>query len=175
MPQPVLTCASVVVQLLTNVDGEFDGAISCCYVSAAFRVLKKCKEKREKHRRLIWVREYLKSRKSRIMRDLEFNEDLLFKNFTLMFKTNFYTLLGVMERMITKQNNRFRESVPAENKLAITLRYLAIGDSFMPPMCLFKVSKQFVSSMIPGVPKAIFESLQDHIKVSFLFCMLSFE
>ena len=27
MPQPVLTCASVVVQLLTSVEGEFDGGI----------------------------------------------------------------------------------------------------------------------------------------------------
>ena len=27
MPQPVLTCASVVVQLVTSVDGEFDGGI----------------------------------------------------------------------------------------------------------------------------------------------------
>jgi len=27
MPQPVLTCASVVVQLVTSADGEFDGGI----------------------------------------------------------------------------------------------------------------------------------------------------
>ena len=27
MPQPVLTCASVVVQLVTSVDSEFDGGI----------------------------------------------------------------------------------------------------------------------------------------------------
>jgi hypothetical protein len=31
------------------------------------------------------------------MRDLEFNEDFLFKNFTRMSKTNFYTLLGIVE------------------------------------------------------------------------------
>jgi hypothetical protein len=27
MPQPVLTCESVVIQLVTSVDGEFDGGI----------------------------------------------------------------------------------------------------------------------------------------------------
>ena len=27
MPQPVITCVSVVVQLVTSVDGEFDGGI----------------------------------------------------------------------------------------------------------------------------------------------------
>ena len=92
-------------------------------ISAAFIVLKKCKKKREKYRRSIWVKDYLKSRNSRIMRDLEFNEDVLFKNFTRMSKTNFYTLLGIVEPMNTKRNTRFRESVPAEMKLAITVRY----------------------------------------------------
>jgi hypothetical protein len=38
------------------------------------------------------------------MRDLEFNEEVPFKNFTRMSKTNFYTLLGIVEPMITKQN-----------------------------------------------------------------------
>ena len=70
--------------------------------------------------------------------------------------------------MITKQNTRFRESVPAEMKLAITLRYLATGDSFMSLMYLFKVSKQFISSMLPEVLKAIIEGLQDYVKVIFL-------
>ena len=92
-------------------------------ISAAFIVLKKCKKKREKYRRSMWVKDDLKSRNSRIMKDLEFNEDVLFKNFTRMSKTNFYTLLGIVEPMNTKRNTRFRESVPAEMKLAITVRY----------------------------------------------------
>jgi hypothetical protein len=46
----------------------------------------------------------LKSRNSRIIRGLEFNEHVLLNNFTLMSKTNFYTLLGILEPMITKQN-----------------------------------------------------------------------
>jgi hypothetical protein len=55
------------------------------------------------------------------MRDLELNEDVLFKNFTRVSRTNFYTLLGMVEPIITRRNTRFRESVPAEMKLAITL------------------------------------------------------
>jgi len=70
--------------------------------------------------------------------------------------------------MITKQNTRFRESVPADMKLAITLRCMATGDSFMSLMYLFKVSKQFISSVLPAVLKAIIESLQDYVKVNFL-------
>jgi hypothetical protein len=39
----------------------------------------------------------------------------------------------------------------------------------MSLMCLFKVSQQFISSMLPGVLKAISGSLQDYVMVSFLF------
>jgi hypothetical protein len=144
----------------------FDAAV-LTGISAAFIVLKNARKKREKYQRSLWVKDYIKSRNSRIIRDLELNENVLFKNFTRMSKTNFYTLLGIVEPKITKQNTRFRESVPAEMKLAITLRYLATGDSFMSLMYLFKVSTQFISSMLSGVLKATTEGLQDYVKVSF--------
>jgi hypothetical protein len=38
------------------------------------------------------------------MRELEFNEDVLFKNFTGMSKFDFYTPLGIGKPMITIQN-----------------------------------------------------------------------
>jgi hypothetical protein len=59
-------------------------------------------------------------------------------------------LYQYMLRKIPEEHSRFRESVPAEMKLAITLRYLATGDSFMSLMYLCKASKQFISSMLPG-------------------------
>jgi hypothetical protein len=108
------------------------------------------------------------------MRDLEFDEDVLFNNFPRMSKTNFYTLLRIVEPMITKQNTGFRESVPAEMKLAITLRYLATGNSFMSLMYLFKVSKQFISSVLPAVLKAVIGSLQHYVKVSYCLLLLCF-
>jgi len=50
-----------------------------------------------------------------------------------------------------------------------TLRYFATGDSFVSLMYLFKISKQFISSMLPGVLKAIIENLQDFANVSFFY------
>jgi hypothetical protein len=85
-----------------------------------------------------------------------------------MSKTNFHTLLGIVGPMITKLNTRFGESVPAEMKLAITLRYLATGASFMSLTYLFKVSKQFISSMLQGLLKVIIKSLQNYVNLSFL-------
>jgi hypothetical protein len=42
----------------------------------------------------MWVKDYLKSRNSRIMRDLEFSEDALFKNFTRMSKNELLLAFG---------------------------------------------------------------------------------
>lgn len=118
-------------------------------ISAAFLVLKRVRKRREKYQRSIWLKDYLRTRNFGIMRDLD--DNVLFKNFTRMSRTNFYMLLQMVKPKIAKENTRFREAIPAEVKLAITLRYLATGDSFTSLMYLFKVSKQFISSMLPGV------------------------
>lgn len=130
-------------------------------ISFAFLALHKVNKKRKKYRRSIWMKEYFKKRNFGILKELEFHENALFKNFTRMSKSNFRVLLGLVEPMIVKQNTHFREAIPAEVKLAITLRYLATGDSFTSLMYLFKVSKQFISSMLPGVLKAIIDALQE--------------
>lgn len=135
-------------------------------VSAAFLVLKRMRKRRNKYQRSMWLKDYLRTRNSGIMRELELNDNVLFKNFTRMSRTNFYMILQMVEPKIAKENTRFREAIPPEVKLAVTLRYLATGDSFMSLMYLFKVSKQFISSMLPGVLKAIIEALQDFVKVN---------
>lgn len=83
-----------------------------------------------------------------------------------MSRSNFCSILQIVEPEIVKQNTRFREAVPAKIMLLITLRYLATGDSFSSLMYLFKVSKPFISTMLPTVLKAIVNALQDYIKVS---------
>lgn len=110
-------------------------------LSAAFLLLKKRKEWREKSQRTKWVKDYLKNRNVAILKELEWNDNVLFKNFTRMSKDNFNTLLEMIEPVIVKKDSRFQEAVPPEIKLAITLRYLATGDNFMYFMFLFEVSK----------------------------------
>jgi hypothetical protein len=51
-------------------------------ISAAILVLKKVRKRREKYRRSIWMKDYFKTRNVGIMRELELNENVIFKNFT---------------------------------------------------------------------------------------------
>lgn len=134
-------------------------------VIAAYLMIASANKKRRKKRSL-WVKNYLKNQNFGIIDDLQLDEDVLFKNFTRMSRSNFYSILQIIEPEIEKQNTRFRESVPAKIRLLITLRYLATGDSFSSLMYLFKVSKPFISTMLPTVLKAIVNALQNYIKVS---------
>lgn len=83
----------------------------------------------------------------------------------LLTYSDFEFLLKVISPMISKKNIYFREAIPAKYRLAITLRYLATGDSYKSLYYLFKTSTQVISLIIPKVCKAINEVLKDEIKV----------
>lgn len=89
-----------------------------------------------------------------------------FNKFTRMSESDFNYLLGKVSPMIAKQDTKLRPAIPAKIRLAITLRYLATGDSFDSLHFLFKISPQLISKIIPEVCHALNEVLKDEIKVS---------
>lgn len=147
---------------------KFD-AIRLGGISAAVLIVSRVQQRKRKYRKSTWMKDFLKNRNFAILKELELNEDILFKNFTRMTKSNFYKLLQIIEPEITKIDTFFRQAVPAETRLAITLRFLATGDSFMSLFYLFKVSKQLISAMLPEVLQAIIKALANYIKVRIIY------
>lgn len=89
-----------------------------------------------------------------------------FSNFCRMSSSDFELLLQKIGPMIEKQQTRLRMPIPAKIRLALTLRYLATGDSYKSLHYLFKVSTPAISQIIPEVCQAINSVLKDQIKVS---------
>lgn len=89
-----------------------------------------------------------------------------FQKFTRMSQTDFDNLLNKVLPAIAKQDTQLRKAIPARIRLAITLRYLATGDSFESLHFLFKISPQLISKIIPEVCQALNEALKEEIKVS---------
>jgi hypothetical protein len=52
----------------------------------------------------------------------------------------------------------FRKPTPVQERLALTLHFLASGDSYISLQYLFKISKQSISSIIPEVCEALVET-----------------
>lgn len=133
------------------------------------------RRRRRQHR--FWVRSLLSRRKNdgaaQLMNDFQ-NDDIglhgelrsSFYNFLRMTTSDFEDLILLIGKKVAKQNTNFRDSVSAKDRLAVTLRFLATGDSYQSLMYLCKISVASISRIIPEVCDALNEVLKDYIKVS---------
>lgn len=85
-----------------------------------------------------------------------------------MSLSDFEYLLTLISPIISKQDTHLRDSIPAKIRLAITLRFLATGDSYKSLHFLFKVSSQIISKIVPEVCAAINQVLKNEVKVKIL-------
>nr|CAH7729185.1 unnamed protein product [Callosobruchus chinensis] len=83
-----------------------------------------------------------------------------------MSQADFDLLISLIGPRVSKQDTNYRECVPAEMRLEITLRFLATGDSYNSLMYLFRVSRPLICKIIPKVCACIIEALKEHVKVS---------
>jgi len=93
-----------------------------------------------------------------------------FENFCRMSATDFEYLLNKIGPIIQKTDTNMREAIPVQERFAVTLRFLASGDSFRSLSVLFNFSVQTVSRCIFDVCNALIHVLRAEIKVgSFSF------
>nr|CAI5864827.1 unnamed protein product [Callosobruchus analis] len=82
-----------------------------------------------------------------------------------MSHTDFENLLELVTPHIQRQDTNYHDSISPRMRLAITLRFLATGDSYESLMYLFQVSYSTISLIVPEVCEAISSVLKDYIKV----------
>lgn len=80
----------------------------------------------------------------------------------------FEELICLIVPIIGKKNTNFRLPISVNERLALTLRFLATGDSYHSLMYQFKISVPSIPLIIPEVCSALINSLNSSIKVNLI-------
>ena len=104
----------------------------------------------------MWQKKWLAERNSRsvyhdILQELRVQDAENYRKYLRMNIATFEFLLERSRTLITKQTNVMRASISAQELLAITLRFLATGESYYSLMCQYRVADTTIGRIVPRV------------------------
>lgn len=148
-----------------------------CIFAASYLLLEAIEEDEEpkKKRRNIWVKPWIEKRNvegcfAKLLPELRNTESKQYSNFLRMCSNDFDFLLDLVTPLIKKKDTQMRKSIPSGERLALTLRFLATGDSFKSLQYLFRIPQSTISVIIPDVLDAIYTVLKEnYLKVRIYF------
>ena len=126
---------------------------------------------RPRRRHNMWVRPWLLQREERgayhnIMAELYATDIPGFTNFMRMTPEFFEMIKTRLEPHLARQATNYRAPISVGEKLALTIRYLATGESYTSLSCQFRVCRSTISKFLPEVCRAI----QDEFTREYLRC-----
>lgn len=130
-----------------------------------------CNMNKNRKKRRFWVRQWILRRNrlgasETLLKELALEDIEGYRNHLRMSEEKFNELLSKVHDCIKKQDTMMRQAISPKLKLQVTLRYLATGDSFSTLASVYRVPKNTISMFLGEVCRAIYDALQDFIKVS---------
>ncbi|XP_013188643.2 uncharacterized protein LOC106133455 [Amyelois transitella] len=133
-------------------------------IAASLAIILLIKRKKKRQRR--WWQNPIFKRKQNIVAELKSHQlSGHYANFLKLSPELYENLLHMLSFKIAKKETHFRLPISVENKLSLTLRFLATGDSYTSLQYLFRISKQSISIIIPEVCLAIIKCLKENVRV----------
>ena len=86
-------------------------------------------------------------------------------------------ILASVKPLIQKQNTNMRNAITPEEKLSLTLRFLASGASYRDLAFSFRVSPSTISQIVPEVCSALYKTFKDEylqLQESFHHCSVGY-
>ena len=97
-----------------------------------------------------------------LIRELEVGDVVAYKELFRMTKEQFCFLLGKVSPLIQKKEqptpiNAVRATIQPDERLAVTLRYLATGETYHSLEYSFRISRQTISSIVSETSRALYK------------------
>lgn len=160
---------SSVQQVYSLLVAEEEIVVNACIVHLLNlkRIQKQHKRKTCRPRKF-WSRPWLLRRPlfgqyEQLMSELAREDIPGFKNFLRVEPDLFHELLQRVGPRIERQNTFMRKSLEPGLRLAVTLRYLATGDSYKSLEYGFRVANNSISRIIPETCEALIAEFQDEL------------
>ena len=127
--------------------------------------LRKLRKLRRKQVRRYWIRDIFRRREecgacSTLFEELKQDREYFFR-FMRMTPERFDHLLSLVRPKIEKQDTHLRKAIKAEARLALTLQFLASGESQQSLSYSFRIGRTTVSQIVSETCSAIFHSLKE--------------
>ena len=108
----------------------------------------------------MWIRPYLRRRLvhghfANLMRELADEDPVLYKNFLRIDEATFNEIVDRVRPLIEKQTTWWREPLDVGLRVALTLRFLATGETYASLGYAFRVASNTLCEVIPETCRAI--------------------
>ncbi|XP_068103425.1 putative nuclease HARBI1 [Hyperolius riggenbachi] len=126
--------------------------------------------RKRKRKRIVWSKNWLLQRDRysdvSLLNELRVNNPEDFRNYLRMSDANFQCLLEKVSPYIAKQDTRMRQAITPEERLAVTLRFLATGRTYEDLKFSMAISAQALGRIIPETCQAIIDVLvRDYMRL----------
>uniref|UniRef100_A0A023F1D4 Putative nuclease harbi1-like protein n=1 Tax=Triatoma infestans TaxID=30076 RepID=A0A023F1D4_TRIIF len=133
-------------------------------IAAAAIIIIRNKKKREE-KRSVWVRKWVLQREEKglftnLLKELQKEDDKSYKNFLRMSHEDYECLLKKVEPLVKRKDTHLRRAISASERLTLTLRFLATGDSYHSLSYLFRIPVTTIARIIPEVCGVIFKVMK---------------
>ena len=125
-------------------------------------------KKKRRAPRKYWVRPYLQKRVQfghyhNLMRELSLENPELYRNFMRLDEPLFNEVIEKVRPYLEKQHTRFRAPLEVGLRVAITLRFMATGESYKSLGYAFRVGDNTISKIVPETCRAIIACYADEV------------
>lgn len=126
------------------------------------------KKRQCRRRRRVWVRPWIERRgvkgiHENLIKEIVTEDQKSYINYLRMDSNTFEYILSKVSPFIKRQDTHLRNSISVQDRLMVTLRFLATGESYTSLQYSTRIPQCTISKIVPETCEAIYTSLKDEV------------